>query len=379
MYSERAIHGLIPLIYDAAVDRRLWPDFLNKFADLLHSEIATLYAQDLNDPRGRVAAAVGIDPAHQRAYEERYAKKNIFFVCGKHLLISGAVCTSDMMCPDRGELKRSEFYNDFMVPLGMDDGLNGVIFKERDWTGMIGVIRGKRRHRFHEKDLEPVRLLMPHLQRGFQLQGRLARIESEHTAAIEALNCWPIGVVLLDQNGKVLLMNRTAETIANQRDGLEFVRGELCGVSANETLALHKLIMGAVQPGLLLLPGGATTLNRPSLKRPLQLLVAPASRNASIFSACNTAAVVFVHDPEAVQPVAEDVLHQVYGLTAAETETAVLLVQGKDVHEISDELHVTRETPRMHLKHIFDKTGTRRQSELVNLVLRGPASLRRAG
>src|SRR5262245_36520789 len=112
MHSERRIQELIPIIYDAAANRSLWPDVLNRIAGLLRSEVGTLYAQDLQRQASRVAAVVGIDRAHQQAYEQHYAAKNIFFIRGKHLLVSGTVCTSDMMCPDRSEVLRSEFYND---------------------------------------------------------------------------------------------------------------------------------------------------------------------------------------------------------------------------------------------------------------------------
>ena len=52
-----------------------------------------------------------------------------------------------------------------------------------------------------------------------------------------------------------------------------------------------------------------------------------------------------------------------------------LLIRGKDLNEVSGELKVSRETARTHLKHIFDKTGARRQADLVRLILRGPAGL----
>ena len=39
---------------------------------------------------------------------------------------------------------------------------------------------------------------------------------------------------------------------------------------------------------------------------------------------------------------------------------------------------ISRETARTHLKHIFAKTGTQRQAELVGLVLGGPAPMRSA-
>jgi DNA-binding CsgD family transcriptional regulator/PAS domain-containing protein len=380
MHSERNINELIPLIYDAAGNQDLWPNFLSKFAELLRSEVGTIYAQDLHNQQGRVAAVIGIDAAHQRSYEEYYAAKNIFFIRGKHLLVSGAVCTSDMMCPDRANLLKSEFYNDFMAPLGMYEGLNGVICKDRNWTGMIGLIRLKHKAGFNDRDVRAFSVLMPHLQRAFQLQRRLSRLEAQQMAAGEALNRWSMGVILIDQQGKVLLMNRSAESILNQRDGLSIAHGELRAASASETIALRDAMLDAIQlcVGRFANPRGTIKIGRPSQKRSLHIFVTPATTNIAPFAGMGAAAVMFMHDPEATESSDQDLLRQFYGLTATEAATAALLTQGKDVKEIADELHVSRETPRMHIKHIFEKTGTCRQAELVNLLMRGLAALRRA-
>jgi DNA-binding CsgD family transcriptional regulator len=45
------------------------------------------------------------------------------------------------------------------------------------------------------------------------------------------------------------------------------------------------------------------------------------------------------------------------------------------VKEIADRTTVRENTVRMHLKKVFDKTGTKRQAELVKIVLSGPAVL----
>lgn len=58
------------------------------------------------------------------------------------------------------------------------------------------------------------------------------------------------------------------------------------------------------------------------------------------------------------------------GLTLAEAKVADRLASGEDLTSIATALHVTRETVRTHLKRTYSKTGTRRQAELVALVLR---------
>ena len=58
-------------------------------------------------------------------------------------------------------------------------------------------------------------------------------------------------------------------------------------------------------------------------------------------------------------------LRQLYGFTAQEARIASQLSSGCTVEEISACLGIQTNTVRMHLKKIFDKTGTSRQTQLV--------------
>jgi DNA-binding NarL/FixJ family response regulator len=58
-----------------------------------------------------------------------------------------------------------------------------------------------------------------------------------------------------------------------------------------------------------------------------------------------------------------------YGLTAAETRLASMLMEGLALEQIATRLGVSRNTLRSQLRQIFRKTGTRRQAELVSRLL----------
>ena len=63
------------------------------------------------------------------------------------------------------------------------------------------------------------------------------------------------------------------------------------------------------------------------------------------------------------------VLRAAFGLTATESEVALALVGGASASAIARDRAVALETIRSHLKTIFSKTGTRRQANLVALIL----------
>jgi DNA-binding CsgD family transcriptional regulator len=58
-----------------------------------------------------------------------------------------------------------------------------------------------------------------------------------------------------------------------------------------------------------------------------------------------------------------------HGLTARETILLALLVDGVSLGHAAKLMGVSRNTVRTHLQHAFEKTGARRQAELIRLVL----------
>ncbi len=107
--------------------------------------------------------------------------------------------------------------------------------------------------------------------------------------------------------------------------------------------------------------------------RPLSVLVAPLTGKGAR-QGRRGAAVLYVRDPESPQTTSAAVLADVYGLTASEAKLLQALIEGKRLEDMARDFKVTINTLRTHLKSIFRKTDTKRQSELLSLVLSGPAT-----
>ena len=56
---------------------------------------------------------------------------------------------------------------------------------------------------------------------------------------------------------------------------------------------------------------------------------------------------------------------------------ALRVLDGTGLVPIAEELAMSLATVRTHMQHVFDKTDTHRQAELVRLLLRGVAATRR--
>jgi DNA-binding NarL/FixJ family response regulator len=371
VHSGHTTLDLVGDIYDAVDDETLWPVFLERLSVALRGAATNLFVQDLRRPSGAASATFGTDPSFGRSYVEHYGKVNIFLLRGRPLLKAGGVRFSEELCPDE-EAIRSEFFNDWVLPQGRGHGLLGTIFNDDSLAGNIGAMRAKP---FEAADRNVLQSLMPHLQRAIAFKRRIAHLEALRRDNNNALDRWSTAVLVVDRGARILIANETATTLLHARDGLTADRNILRAATPRDSASLHRTIRDAVEGSCLRAAGSISRIERPSGKGPLQILVNPSIRR-DVFFGNSGSALVFVHDPERQERPQLETCRILYGLTPAEATIAVLLASGKSVREIASESHVRENTVRIHLKKIFDKTGTNRQAELVRLVLSGPASLR---
>jgi DNA-binding CsgD family transcriptional regulator len=87
-------------------------------------------------------------------------------------------------------------------------------------------------------------------------------------------------------------------------------------------------------------------------------------------------AVLFVSDPVEPVQLSMETICNLYGLTPAEGRLALGLTNGRTMDSLAEEWNVSMHTVRSQLRQIFRKTETSRQSELVKLILTGPAALK---
>jgi DNA-binding CsgD family transcriptional regulator len=74
-------------------------------------------------------------------------------------------------------------------------------------------------------------------------------------------------------------------------------------------------------------------------------------------------------DPAERPVLGGQLLAELFRLTPAEARIAGELLGGRDVGEISDRLAIARRTVRVHLSRILEKTDTRRQGDLIRLLM----------
>lgn len=378
IHGDRELHGLIDLAYEAASERSGWPRLLEGLARQFGSAVVGLDFRDLaGGGRANLHCQIGADPSWTERYERYYAPRNIFLRARPDLTFAGAIRNGEAIVPDR-EAMATEYFNDFLRPLGVLHAIGLVPFRSGSTMALMSLMRRIGAPSFADADFDLLARFMPHLQRALAIHRRLESVDVAQAAASEVLDGMPVGVVILDGAGKVLFVNRPARALAEAGDGLVVTRDGLSAARPDDAAMLRRLIAEAccTGRGAGTGAGGTLAMRRPSGRRALTVLVAPLRHRSFGITHGVPAAVVFIGDPERRVEGVGDLVRRLYGLTRAEAGVATLLLEGRRTEEVADRLGITVSTARTHVKRVLGKVDVRSQTELVRVLLAGPAGLR---
>jgi DNA-binding CsgD family transcriptional regulator len=101
----------------------------------------------------------------------------------------------------------------------------------------------------------------------------------------------------------------------------------------------------------------------------LASLSALPSPSAAGPAAAGSVVLAHIAEPAAHPSIGPDELRALFGLTPAEARVACSVLEVGGLTQAARRLEVSLNTVRMHLQRVFEKTGTRRQSQLVRLLL----------
>lgn len=181
-----------------------------------------------------------------------------------------------------------------------------------------------------------------------------------------ALDLAPNPIFLLDDRGTLAEANRTAESFLSERKAARIEQGRLrfydAEVGARVDAALAAASAGENS-------SAATMALRTSDGRAFAMEILPLTSPVRQISAGRAVLALFIQEIGTIEPLPGEVLVQLYGLTPAETRLLVLLAQNMTLREAADTLGVGEATVKTHLQHVFAKTATSRQAEVVKLVM----------
>lgn len=355
------IEPLLDGIYDAAVDGRRWPVVLGQLAAHFGGGSAHLSFENNESTHGRMIS-FRADPGYAAQYASYYVTRNVLWHEFVRRRLSTIMC--DRQVIPKEEFRKSEFYNGFLAPQDCDDLLIAPITRGEETGSTITLWRPSRHEAWTEKDVLRFRGLVPHLARAVRVGDRFGAIEAINAFSAEALFRLDRGLFIVTRSALVLFANGIAESLLGEHAGLKLRQQCLSTEQPAQNQLLHQLIAAAVQQKR----GGSMIVTRGDAA-PLLLTVIPLRADSWIAVGGQPGAMVLTKDLNPAAPRPLDAFSRHYGLTPAETRAARELLVGDGIAGVARRLQISEATARTHRLRVFQKTGVRRQAELVRLIL----------
>jgi DNA-binding CsgD family transcriptional regulator len=371
MRGNRALLSLIDSIYEAVLDNELWPHVLVKIADAAG---ATQIAMASADLRGNVIAAIAprTDPVLLAAYQDYWAFRDPVFVRAISRPAMEIYTLDSLM--RREDFAATPAYNEMWRPAQWSLAMTGAnVVVEDHFSALICVANAPGKDSLTEEQLRLFEALAQHISRAVRMNRLLWKLDLANLASAEQFEMALDGALLVDLRGRVVLANAAAKAMLDAGDGICLSEGRLAVAGSPD--AVHKLVSSCVAASLAnASPGGELTVAREAPKPPLRVTVAPLRSNVRLkdvpwIGVGSPAAFVTVQVQDR-QPRQMD-LRRRFDLTCAEAALAAEILKGDGRRAAAQRCGISDETAKTHLAHIFMKTGTHRQAELVRVLLGG--------
>ncbi|MGE0482529.1 MAG: response regulator [Gammaproteobacteria bacterium] len=193
-------------------------------------------------------------------------------------------------------------------------------------------------------------------------------------ALLHLLDQIELGVVIVDRDLRVTYHNRVAQRVAGLGRGVVIEQGRLELADGASYESLRVMVRDATAPEAPVDPDAADLLLLEEKGTPrIAVVVTRGMQRESV--AGDPLATVLLFDLAHRPQLSGSALRELFGLTRTEVSLVQALAGGTSLEDGAQELGIAVNTARTHLKHIFHKTGARRQSELIHQIETGPPSL----
>ena len=369
MDEARTVSALIGEIYDASLDPALWPTVCESACAFIGASAAGLMWQDTLRKAAHVHFAWGIDPKYTQIYSEKYCKLNPIFPTMLFFDVED-VWNIVPDCISREEFCRSRFGKEWLFPQGLVDGLFSNVEKSPTACDTFLAVRTMSDGFADDEMRRRFALVAPHVRRAILIGQVIDRKTVEAASLADSLDTLAAGMFLVDATGRILHANASGLGMVAEAKVLHATSGKLRATHPQAEQALLDIFVAAA--------GGDAALGRRGIAVPLKArdgeryvahvlpLTSGARRKAG--TSYSAVATVFVHKAVLDLPSPPEALAKEFQLTPAELRVLFAIIEVGGVPEVAEVLGISEGTVKTHLHHVFGKTGTTRQADLVKLV-----------
>ena len=367
--SERSLSSFsvaVEAIYDCALDAAHWKEALRLIGALTNSPFAAIGTTDYARGRHENAVFVGVDPMYVASYAEKFAINPVMSACQMRPL--GEVHRLASMISD--EMIDSPFHHYWTRPQDLGDLLGVNAVREGQRVSGLTVFRKSSQSHYGNKHVRTFGMLAPHIRRTFAISNALDQRTITSQALEATLDALTAGVYLADREGRLVYLNRAAEGQMRAGSTLRVVDNRLVPLNSDAHLMINRAISEASSNESAMPPCGIALGLPDSEKGGLVATVLPLNqgRRRDLSRSFAATAAVFVQNPAVSPHYPGEAFGRLYRLTDAELRVVLAMAPGLSVKEAAALLGIGEVTARTHLQHVYAKTGTSKQTELLNLL-----------
>jgi DNA-binding CsgD family transcriptional regulator/PAS domain-containing protein len=368
MDQEERLSALIGDIYDAALDHERWPTVLRKTADFVEGYAASIFAKDVTKHEGFVAYESGeIGDQYKKSYFENYIKFDPATTGHFFGEIGEPMATADLVHYD--EFLQSRFYLEWAKPQGLVDFVAAVLDKSLTRAAMFGVFRHERHGIVDDETRRRMRLIVPHVRRAV-LVGRSIDLKTIEAATLaSALDQIRFGVFLVDAAGHIVHANTEASAMLLRHEPFLSVDGKLATENPEINLQLQHVFAAAADGDDAVGTKGISVALKCGDGPQFAAHVMPltAGNRAALGMKFKAVAAVFVCETEIDMSSPPKLIAQAFKLTPTELRIMLAIVEVGGVPEVATALGIAESTVKTHLGRLYEKTGAKRQADLVKI------------
>jgi DNA-binding CsgD family transcriptional regulator len=365
--QESALSQLIGDIYDAALAPALWPRVLERSCAFVGGHAANIHWHDAATEQAATFHLFNLDQHYHDLYIAKYAAMNPLFPAFT-FLEPGSVHSIGDVVP-MAEFVETDFYKEWVAPQKIADALGTNLERTMASSALFVVMRDVRQGLVDEEMRRRMLLIVPHIQRAAAIGQLIGNHAAKIDALADTLGKVAAGVFMVDAEGRIGYANATGQAMLDRGDIVRTRRAALVAVDPEAARALRETIAAAAAGGAIGIRGMSVPLGGSHPERWLaHVLPLTSGARQKASATYSSVAAVFVRKVTLALPSPLELLARLYRLTASEVRVLHGVVDIGNVPAIAKALGISQSTVRTHLHHVFEKTGTSSQSELVKLV-----------
>jgi len=258
-------------------------------------------------------------------------------------------------------------YRAVLAAFGLRYLLSTLLQKEADFGRVMALVRDAGRGAFRADERVRISWTAQHLGRALMLAHSLAEARGTRAILADVLDRSARAMLIADSQEALVHANRAARELLDRGDGLRLVDGRVAAVRAGDAAKLQRLVAdaSATSAGDGVAPGGTLAIPRPDGAPDYVVTVSPLSTALMRGTERRALALLVITDPVGPRPLRADAGREAFGFTDAEVRVAAGLLEGLAPATIAARHGVALSTVRSQIRSLLQKTGTRRQSELL--------------